>query len=39
VLGFTANDAAEWFFLQSLRVDGIYTNDVPFGVENQAPLP
>lgn len=39
VLGFTANDATEWFFLQSLGVDGIYTNDVPFGVKNQAPLP
>lgn len=39
VLGFTANNAAEWFFLQSLGVDGIYTNDVPLGVENQAPLP
>jgi glycerophosphoryl diester phosphodiesterase len=39
VLGFTANDAAQWFFLQSLGADGIYTNDVPFGVENQAPLP
>jgi glycerophosphoryl diester phosphodiesterase len=39
VLGFTANEATEWFFLQSLGVDGIYTNNVPFGVENQAPLP
>jgi len=39
VLGFTANNADQWLFLQSLGVDGIYTNDVPFGVENQAPLP
>ena len=39
VLGFTANDATEWLLLQSLGVDGIYTNDVPFGVENQAPIP
>lgn len=39
VLGFTANDAAEWYFLQSLGVDGIYTNDGPRGIENQAPLP
>lgn len=38
VFGFTANDAAEWFFLQSLGVDGIYTNDVPLGIENQAPI-
>jgi glycerophosphoryl diester phosphodiesterase len=35
VLGFTATDATEWFFLQSLGLDGIYTNDVPLGVENQ----
>lgn len=39
VFGFTANNAAEWFFLQSLGLDGIYTNDVPFGVENQAQIP
>ena len=39
VLGFTANDATEWFFLQSLGVDGIYTNNIPLGVENQAPSP
>lgn len=38
-LGFTATNAAEWFFLQSLGLDGIYTNDVPFGVEHQAPIP
>jgi glycerophosphoryl diester phosphodiesterase len=39
VLGFTANDAPEWFFLESLGLDGVYTNDVPFGVANQAPIP
>lgn len=38
-LGFTANNAAEWLFLESLGVDGIYTNDVPLGVENQAQMP
>jgi glycerophosphoryl diester phosphodiesterase len=37
--GFTATSPAEWFFLQSLGLDGIYTNDVPFGVEHQAPIP
>ena len=39
VLGFTANDPAEWFFLESVGVDGIYTNDVAFGVRHQAPIP
>ncbi len=39
VLGYTANNAPEWFFLQSLDLDGIYTNDIPFGVEHQAPIP
>jgi glycerophosphoryl diester phosphodiesterase len=39
VWGWTANDASEWFFLQSLGVDAIYTNDVPLGVELQAPIP
>ena len=39
VLGFTVNDEAEWRFLESLGVDGIYTNDVPLGVQLQAPLP
>jgi len=38
-IGFTATSSAEWFFLQSLGLDGLYTNDVPFGVENQAPIP
>ena len=39
VFGFTANNEAEWLFLESLGVDGIYTNDVPLGVENQAAIP
>ena len=38
-LGFTATDAADWFFLQSLGLDGVYTDDVPFGVEHEAPIP
>ena len=36
VFGWTANNADEWLFLQSLGVDGIYTNDVPLGVDLQA---
>lgn len=39
VFGFTATDATEWFFLESLGLDGIYTDDVPFGVQHQAPIP
>lgn len=39
VFGFTANNLGEWLFLQSLGVDAIYTNDVPLGVELQAPIP
>jgi glycerophosphoryl diester phosphodiesterase len=39
VSGFTALTAEEWFFLESLGVDAIYTNDVPFGVRHQAPIP
>jgi glycerophosphoryl diester phosphodiesterase len=38
-LGFTATNAAEWDFLESLGLDGIYSNDVPFGVAHQAPIP
>jgi len=38
-LGYTATTPAEWFFLQSLGVDGIYAKDVLFGVEHQAPIP
>jgi glycerophosphoryl diester phosphodiesterase len=36
--GFTATTPEEWFFLESLGLDGIYTNDVPFGVRHQATL-
>jgi glycerophosphoryl diester phosphodiesterase len=36
--GFTATTRAEWFFLASLGLDGIYTNDVPFGVRHEATL-
>jgi glycerophosphoryl diester phosphodiesterase len=39
VLGFTATKPAEWFFLQSLGLDGIYADDVPFGVAHEAPIP
>jgi len=39
VFGFTVNEAAEWLFLESLGVDGIYTNDIPLGVRLQAPIP
>ena len=38
-LGFTATNAAEWNFLESLGLDGVYTNDVPFGVAHAAPIP
>ena len=38
-LGFVATDPQEWFFMQALGLDGIYTDDVPFGVAHQAPLP
>jgi hypothetical protein len=38
-LGFTATTPAEWLFLQSLGLDGIYTNDVPFGITHEAPIP
>jgi hypothetical protein len=37
--GFTATNANEWFYLQSLGLDGVYTNDIPFGVAHQAPIP
>jgi glycerophosphoryl diester phosphodiesterase len=38
-LGFTASTASDWDFLASLRLDGIYANDVPFGVAHEAPIP
>jgi glycerophosphoryl diester phosphodiesterase len=39
VLGFTAEDDDDWTLLDALGVDGIYTNDVPLGVERQAAIP
>ena len=39
VFGFTATKPDEWFFLQSLGLDGIYADDVPFGVAHEAPIP
>jgi glycerophosphoryl diester phosphodiesterase len=39
VFGFTANSVNDWKFMDSLGVDGIYTNDVPMGVSRQAPIP
>jgi glycerophosphoryl diester phosphodiesterase len=35
VFGFTANSTKDWKFLESLGVDGIYTNDVPMGLRRQ----
>ncbi len=37
--GFTAGTPDEWFFLESLGLDGIYANDVPFGAAHEAPIP
>jgi len=39
VFGFTATTPAEWNLLESLDVDGIYTDDIPFGVKHQALIP
>jgi glycerophosphoryl diester phosphodiesterase len=39
VIGFTATSPEDWLFLESLGLDGIYTDDVPFGVAHQAPIP
>jgi glycerophosphoryl diester phosphodiesterase len=39
VFGFTVETAAQWSFLESLGVDGIYTNDIPLGLAAQAPVP
>jgi len=39
VLGFTADSPEQWFFLESLGLDGIYTNDISFGVAHEAPIP
>jgi glycerophosphoryl diester phosphodiesterase len=38
VFGFTVDDRSQWDFLESLDVDGIYTNDVPLGLKLQAPI-
>jgi glycerophosphoryl diester phosphodiesterase len=38
VFGFTANTVKDWNFLDSLGVDGIYTNDILLGVTRQAPI-
>ena len=38
-LGYTATTPDEWFFLESLGLDGIYVKDVPFGLANEAPIP
>ena len=37
VWSFTVEDADGWDFLQSLGIDGIFINDIPVGVERQAP--
>src|SRR5262249_30525213 len=39
VFGFTATNPAEWLFLESLGLDGVYVDDVPFGVAHEAPIP
>ena len=39
MFGFTVDYAAQWDFLESLAVDGIYTNSIPLGLDRQAPIP
>jgi glycerophosphoryl diester phosphodiesterase len=39
VFGFTARTERDWDFLESLGVEGIYTDDVLMGVRRQAPIP
>jgi glycerophosphoryl diester phosphodiesterase len=39
VLGFTVDHARQWKFLESLDVDGIYTNDIRLGLKRQARFP
>lgn len=39
VFGWTANDEDDWDFLASLGVDGIYVNNVPLGVRDEAAIP
>lgn len=38
-LGYTATTPAEWYFLRSLGLDGIYVKDVRFGIAHEAPIP
>jgi hypothetical protein len=38
-LGSTAPDSEIWFPLEPLGVDGIYVDDIPFGVQHEAPIP
>ena len=38
-LGFTATNPAEWSYLESLGLDGVYTSDIPFGVAHEALMP
>jgi glycerophosphoryl diester phosphodiesterase len=39
VLGFTVDHTRQWKFLESLDVDGIYTNDIRLGLKRQARFP
>lgn len=39
VFGFTVDEQAQWDFMEALGVDGIYTNDIPLGLDAQAPIP
>jgi glycerophosphoryl diester phosphodiesterase len=39
VFGFTVNNDEEWTFLESLGVDGIYTNDIPLGLAREPAIP
>lgn len=39
VFGFTVNNDDEWTFLESLGVDGIYTNDIPLGLAREPAIP
>ena len=37
-LRLVSREDSRGFFLESLGLDGIYTDDVPFGVQHQAPI-
>jgi hypothetical protein len=39
VFGFTVDDETRWAFLESLGVDGIYTNDIPLGLAREPAMP